>query len=157
MPEPLTPSAREALAYVQLVGHMPPGIHMHTWSLAFQCCCVSSRPYKTADVKDGVEDYKESELWEAHEALLAAGFAFRGTKGITGRNRRYLEWERVDENVTGFKATYRFSSGKVYVCFNRLVEGRERYDKDLGGGTKKSGWIPETVKREIEASALTTG
>ena len=140
MHETLTPNARAALAYVKLVGHMPPNIHLHTWSLVSQCCCSSIRPFKTNDVKEDVEDYRESELWEAHEALLAAGFRFCGSK-----DRHYLEWERVDENVTGIRASYRFSSTKVYVCFNRMVEGREVYAKDIRGGTKKEGWIPSGV------------
>jgi len=138
----LTSSAREALAFAHITGQMPSGIHLDTWS-AVRGQCQDGKLLGTLEVLDGVHADKDSELWAAHTALLSAGFTYRPSIAIGGRERRHMTWDRVEDNGTMMRAGYWFSSGRVTIFFS--VVAQDLTENRFNSGTKKSGWIPVGV------------
>ena len=138
----LTKAAREVLAFIHLTTYSPPGTHLHTWASAVVLCESSKVKYGMWDLKPGVDAYKGSTLWAAHEALKAAGFRFEGRVGV-GKMGRYLYWLRVDADGNGWRAGFRHGSKSVW--FRRMVEHGEVYRGSSPSGTAKGGWVPPEV------------
>lgn len=145
----LTPSARQALAYLAIHGHFPKGIHVETRLAAYDH--VEDADYETTGRFYTVPDatvYAETPLWKAHRALLAAGFVCRGNvrvrngKVAIGKNLRY---ERLDDRLNGFSAELEFPNAHLYV--STVVEGRQLYTKSACAyvSAKNAGTLPDLI------------
>lgn len=91
----LTPAARRALAYCAITGFWPDGIHRPTRNAARNHVEIddSDRLRMYAPTEAAAEHYKTSGMWQAHAALLEAGFKYRSF------DRRVLIYWRDDEQA----------------------------------------------------------
>jgi len=97
----LTPGARDALAWAAITGWFPKGIHIKSRSAAHEHLADAKLATKGYVLKPGVE--ASGPIWTAHYALLAAGFVRR--PNYRDRRGRWLDYQRVDADDTGWDAT----------------------------------------------------